>query len=61
MSLGCEGIKATARIKKLKRYNYDEAINAILKLADQTGIALQHTSFGEFSEAMRRKDVFILE
>ncbi len=41
--------------------NYDEAVNAIVKLANQVGFALQHASFEDFSEAMRRKDIFILE
>ena len=41
--------------------NYDAGLNAIVRFADQAGIALQHTSFEEFSDAMRRKDVFILE
>lgn len=41
--------------------NYDEALNAIVKFANQAGIALQHASFEDFSEAMRRKDVFVLE
>ncbi|WP_026519979.1 hypothetical protein [Butyrivibrio sp. FCS006] len=41
--------------------NYDEALNAIVKFANQAGVALQHASFEEFSDAMRRKDVFILE
>lgn len=41
--------------------NYDEALNAIVKFANQAGIALQHASFEDFSDAMRRKDVFILE
>lgn len=41
--------------------NYDEALNAIVKLANQTGISLQHVSFEEFSDAMKRKDVFVLE
>lgn len=41
--------------------NYDEALNAIVRFADQAGIVLQHTSFEEFSDAMRRKDIFVLE
>lgn len=41
--------------------NYDEAIRAIVRFADQAGIALQHASFTDFSEAMKRKDVFSLE
>ena len=41
--------------------NYDEALNAIVKFADQLGIELQHTSFADFSDAMKRKDVFVLE
>ncbi|SKC04676.1 hypothetical protein SAMN06296386_11576 [Lachnospiraceae bacterium] len=41
--------------------NYDEALTAIVKFADQAGIVLQHASFEDFSEAMRRKDVFVLE
>ena len=41
--------------------NYDEALNAIVKFANQAGIALQHASFSEFSDAMKRKDVFVLE
>ena len=41
--------------------NYDEALNAIVRLADQVGLSLQHASFGEFSNAMRKKDVFVLE
>ncbi len=41
--------------------NYDEALNAIVRFANQAGIALQHASFDDFSNAMRRKDVFVLE
>lgn len=41
--------------------NYDEAFRAIVRFADQAGIALQHVSFTDFSEAMKRKDVFTLE
>ena len=41
--------------------NYDEALNAIVKFANQTGINLEHLSFDEFSEAMRRKDIFVLQ
>jgi len=41
--------------------NYDEAFRAIVRFADQAGIALQHASFTDFSEAMKRKDVFSLE
>ncbi|WP_044937768.1 hypothetical protein [Pseudobutyrivibrio sp. LB2011] len=41
--------------------NYDEALNAIVKFANQAGISLQHVTFDEFSNAMRRKDVFSLE
>ena len=41
--------------------NYDEALNAIVKFANQAGITLQNATFEEFSDAMRRKDVFILE
>lgn len=41
--------------------NYDEAIMAISRFAEQAGIALQHISFEGFSEAMRKKEVFCLE
>ncbi len=41
--------------------NYDEALNAIVRFANQAGISLQHASFEDFSSAMRRKDVFSLE
>ena len=41
--------------------NYDEALNAIVRFANQAGIALKHTNFEEFADAMGRKDVFVLE
>ena len=41
--------------------NYDEAILAISRFAEQAGIALQHASFDEFSDAMKKKTVFRLE
>lgn len=41
--------------------NYDEAIYAISKFAEQVGITLKHLDFDEFGEAMRRKELFILE
>ena len=41
--------------------NYDDALNAIVSFANQAGIALKNVSFTEFSDAMKRKDVFILE
>lgn len=41
--------------------NYDEALNAIVRFANQAGIALQHVSFSDFSGAMRRKEVFELK
>lgn len=41
--------------------NYDSALDAIVKLANQMGIALKHVCFDEFSDAMKRKDVFVLE
>ncbi len=41
--------------------NYDEALNSIVRFANQAGISLQHVSFEDFSSAMRRKDVFSLE
>ena len=41
--------------------NYDEALNAIVRFANQAGISLQHVSFEDFSSAMRRKDIFMLE
>lgn len=41
--------------------NYDEALNTIVRFENQNGISLQHASFDEYSEAMRRKDVFSLE
>lgn len=41
--------------------NYDEALNAIVGFANQACLALKHTCFEEFSNAMKRKDVFVLE
>lgn len=32
--------------------NYDEALYAMVRFADQAGITLQHASFFEFKEAM---------
>ena len=40
--------------------NYDEALNAIVRFANQAGIALQHVNFDEFSDAMKRKETFRL-
>ncbi|MGN0506958.1 MAG: hypothetical protein ACI4FZ_10380 [Lachnospiraceae bacterium] len=41
--------------------NCDAAIYAIIGYANQTGIALQHTDFSEFSKAMTSKDSFVLK
>lgn len=41
--------------------NYDEAIMAIVRFAEQAGIALKYADFNEFSMAMSKKDFFILE
>ena len=38
--------------------NYDDALNVIVKFANQAGISLQHVTFEEFSDAMKRRDVF---
>ena len=40
--------------------NYDQALLAIVRFADEAGIALQHVSFGDFQTAMRSKDPFVL-
>ena len=47
-------------ILRLTKRNYDKAFRAIVKFTNQAGIALQHASFTDFSEAMKRKDVFSL-
>lgn len=41
--------------------NCDAAIYAIIGYANQTGIALQHVDFSEFSKAMTSKDSFVLK
>lgn len=41
--------------------NYDQAILAIVQFANEAGIFLQHVSFGEFQNAMRSKDPFVLK
>ncbi|MBR4093672.1 MAG: hypothetical protein IKK32_07360 [Oscillospiraceae bacterium] len=41
--------------------NYDEAILAISKFAEQAGIALKYAEFDDFSAAMKNKVVFSLE
>lgn len=41
--------------------NYDEALLAISKFADQAGISLQYLDFGDFSNAMKSKKTFVLE
>ena len=41
--------------------NYDEALLAISKFAEQAGISLQYLDFGDFSNAMKSKKTFVLE
>lgn len=41
--------------------NYDEALLAIVRFAEQTGLSLQHVKFDDFSNAMKSKQTFILE
>ena len=41
--------------------NCDAAIYAIIGYANQTGIALQHADFSEFSKAMTSGDSFVLK
>ncbi|WP_207640487.1 hypothetical protein [Butyrivibrio sp. AE3003] len=41
--------------------NYDQAVLAIARFADEAGIVLQHVSFDEFSNAMRSKEPFVLK
>lgn len=41
--------------------SYERALYAILAYADQTGLALQHSDFGEFCAAMRSEDTFVLK
>lgn len=40
--------------------NYERAVYAILKYADQTGLALQHKDFSTFRTAMRSEEDFVL-
>ena len=40
--------------------NYERAVYAILKYADQTGLALQHKDFSTFRTAMRSEEEFVL-
>lgn len=40
--------------------NFDTAIYAIIDFAGQTGIALQHTNFNDFSDAMISSESFVL-
>ncbi len=40
--------------------NYDQALYAIVRFADEAGIALQHVKFEDFQVAMRSKDPFVL-
>ena len=41
--------------------NYDEAILAITKFAEQAGITLKYVKFDDFSAAMKNREVFMLE
>lgn len=41
--------------------SYERALYAILAYADQTGLALQHSDFGEFCTAMRSGETFVLK
>lgn len=41
--------------------NYDEAIFAISRFAEQAGITLKYVNFDDFSAAMKKKEVFYLE
>lgn len=41
--------------------NYDQALLAIVRFADEAGIALQHVGFGDFQAAMRSKESFVLK
>ncbi len=41
--------------------NYDEAIFAISRFAEQAGITLQYLDFEDFGSAMKNKEVFCLE
>lgn len=40
--------------------NYERAVYAILKYADQTGLALQHRDFDAFRAAMCSEEEFVL-
>lgn len=40
--------------------NYEHALYAIVNFANQAGIALQHSNFNEFKEAMNSDDIFVL-
>ena len=40
--------------------SYDQAIDAIVELADQAGIFLKYASLDDFSTAMTNKDTFRL-
>ena len=41
--------------------NYDQALNSIVRFANNTGIALQHVDFRDFQEAMRSREPFVLK
>lgn len=41
--------------------NYDNAIQTIVRFAEQTAITLQYVKFEDFSKAMKEKKTFILE
>ncbi|MBR6924431.1 MAG: hypothetical protein IKH50_07855, partial [Oscillospiraceae bacterium] len=41
--------------------NYDQAVLAIVRFANEAGIALQHANFGDFQAAMRSSDPFVLK
>lgn len=40
--------------------NYDQAVLSMVQFADEAGIALQHVDFGDFQNAMRSKETFVL-
>ena len=41
--------------------NYDQAVQAIVRFADEAGIALQHVEYGDFQKAMRSQEPFVLK
>lgn len=55
-----QGLLASFEYNAQTGENYELAIYAIINFANQTGIALQHTDFNDFSEAMMSDQDFVL-